>query len=69
MSEINAGHYLELLDRLHVLMCTLDEHCIKHPVSKHNKNIEAQLERALKQLWNAYQTVGSLDNSYEQESV
>lgn len=59
MKKINDGHYLELMDRLHVLMCTLDEHCVKHPVSKKNKEIKFKLEYALGQLWDAYQEVGN----------
>jgi hypothetical protein len=59
MKKINDGHYLELMDRLHVLMCTLDEHCVKHPVSKKNKDIKFKLEYALGQLWDAYQEVGN----------
>jgi hypothetical protein len=61
----NQGHYLELIDRLHVIMCNLDEHCIKHPVSEKNKEIKFKLEYALGQLWDAYQEVGKLD--YENE--
>jgi len=57
-NKINNGHYLELMDRLHVLMCNLDEHCVKHPVSKKNKDIKFMLEYALGQLWDAYQEVG-----------
>jgi len=57
----NQGHYLELIDRLHVIMCNLDEHCIKHPVSEKNKEIKFKLEYALGQLWDAYQEVGKLD--------
>jgi hypothetical protein len=59
MKKINDGHYIELMDRLHVLMCTLDEHCVKHPVSKKNKDIKFKLEYALGQLWDAYQEVGN----------
>jgi hypothetical protein len=59
MKKINDGHYLELMDRLHVLMCILDEHCVKHPVSKKNKDIKFKLEYALGQLWDAYQEVGN----------
>jgi len=58
-NKINDGHYLELMDRLHVLMCTLNEHCVKHPVSKKNKEIKFKLEYALGQLWDAYQEVGN----------
>ena len=57
----NQGHYLELIDRLHIIMCNLDEHCIKHPVSEKNKEIKFKLEYALGQLWDAYQEVGKLD--------
>jgi len=57
--KINDGHYLELLDRLHVIMCNVEEHCIKHPISKKNKDIRFQLEYALGQLWDAYQEVGN----------
>jgi hypothetical protein len=59
MKKINDGHYIELMDRLHILMCTLDEHCVKHPVSKKNKDIKFKLEYALGQLWDAYQEVGN----------
>lgn len=63
-SEINDGHYLELMDRLHVIMCTLDEHCIKHPLVKKEKEVKFALEYALGQLWDAYQEVGkkSIEN-------
>ena len=27
--EINDGHYLELMDRLHVVSCTIDDHLVK----------------------------------------
>jgi hypothetical protein len=56
--KINDGHYFELMDRLHVLMCTLDTHCVSHPVSKKNKDIKFKIEYALGQLWDAYQEVG-----------
>lgn len=59
MKKINDGHYLELMDRLHILMCTLDEHCVKHPVSKKNKKIKFNLKNALGQLWDVYQEVGN----------
>ena len=58
-NKINDGHYLELMDRLHVLMCNLEDHCVKHPVSKKNKEIKFKLEYALGQLWDAYQEVGN----------
>ncbi len=67
--KLNQGHYLELIDRLHVLMCTLDEHCIKHPVSKENKEVKFKLEYALGQLWDAYQEVGKLDYENSKQTI
>jgi hypothetical protein len=60
--NINQGHYLELMDRLHVVMCNVQEHCIDHPLTKKNKEIKFKLEYALGQLWDAYQEVGKLDH-------
>jgi hypothetical protein len=67
--KINDGHYLELLDRLHVIMCNIEEHCIKHPVSKKNKDIRFQLEYALGQLWDAYQQVGGLEDDKNKNTI
>ena len=67
--KINDGHYLELLDRLHVIMCNIEEHCIKHPVSKKNKDIRFQLEYALGQLWDAYQQVGGLEDDKNKNPI
>ena len=70
-NKINDGHYLELMDRLHVLMCTLDEHCIKHPLSKKNKDIRFKLEYALGQMWDAYQEIGyeSIKNEEKKNGI
>jgi hypothetical protein len=67
--KINDGHYLELLDRLHVIMCNVKEHCIKHPISKKNKDIRFQLEYALGQLWDAYQQVGDLEDDKNKNPI
>ncbi len=67
--KINDGHYLELLDRLHVIMCNIEGHCIKHPVSKKNKDIRFQLEYALGQLWDAYQQVGALEDDKNKNPI
>jgi hypothetical protein len=61
-SKINNGHYLELMDRLHVIMCTLEDHCIKHPLTKKEKSIKFTLESAMNELWDAYQEVGKKSN-------
>ena len=58
-TKINDGHYLELMDRLHVIMCTLNDHCIEHPLCETDSNLKFQLEYAVGQLWDAYQMVGN----------
>ena len=57
--EINDGHYLELMDRLHIVMSTLNEHCIEHPLCETDSKLKFQLEYAVGQLWDAYQMVGN----------
>jgi hypothetical protein len=57
--EINDGHYLELMDRLHVIICTLNDHCIDHPLVQSDKDIKFQIEYAAGQLWDVYQLVGN----------
>jgi hypothetical protein len=57
--EINDGHYLELMDRLHVIMCTLNDHCLEHPLSQTDEEIRFKIEYALGQLWDVYQLVGT----------
>ena len=36
-NKINDGHYLELMDRLHVQTCMIDDHLVSHPLTKKNK--------------------------------
>jgi hypothetical protein len=57
--EINDGHYLELMDRLHVIMCTLNDHCVEHPISQSDADIKFKIEYAIGQLFDAYQMIGN----------
>jgi hypothetical protein len=66
--KINEGHYLELMDRLHVVMCTLNDHCLEHPLTQKNEDIKFQIEYAIGQLWDAYQLVGNKDYDNEMEN-
>jgi hypothetical protein len=59
--EINDGHYLELMDRLHVVCCTINEHILNHPLTEVNPLIQSKIENALESLYDAYQDVGNLD--------
>jgi hypothetical protein len=65
---INKGHYLELMDRLHVAMSMIDEHILTHPLTQNNPDIEKSVSKAIHKLWNAYQLVGNKEDSYENEN-
>lgn len=64
-SNINAGHYLELMDRLHVIACNIDEHCLQHPLTESEPEIAIRIEEALSQILTAYQIVGTKEIDYE----
>jgi len=59
--KLNQGHYLELMDRLHVVMCTIDNHCIQHPLAKTERSIRNLLYSTIDNLYDAYQEVGKLE--------
>lgn len=59
--EINDGHYLEIMDRLHIVCSTIDVHILKHPLTEVNSKIQTKIEIALELLYDAYQDVGNLD--------
>ena len=65
---INKGHYLELMDRIHVLCCTLDNHILNHPLSENEPDIQTKLDAALELLLEVYQLVGNKEISYEEEN-
>jgi hypothetical protein len=63
---INSGHYLEMMDRLHVTMQNMESNLLDHPVAHHDTRIKSLLEKTLEILWDAYQISGQLD--YERNS-
>lgn len=63
---INSGHYLELMDRLHVINCTIDDHILNHPLTEHHKDIQDKIGNALELLFEAYQMVGNESYEYDE---
>ena len=57
--EINDGHYLELMDRIHVVSCTIDEHILNHPLCEINKDVQHKVDEALELMMEAYQLIGN----------
>jgi len=58
-NKINDGHYLELMDRLHVQTCMIDDHLVSHPLTKKIKKAKKLIDNAVMSLAEAYQIVGS----------
>lgn len=65
LTTINKGHYLELMDRLHVQCCNIENHILNHPLIEEHKDIERIVETALELLAEAYQRVGMLDEAFK----
>ena len=63
--KINPGHYLELMDRIHIVMMNVQDHLLEHPLTQKYKDVEKQIEDAQHNLWEAYQLIGQKD--YENE--
>jgi len=65
-NSINSGHYLELMDRLHVVNCTIDDHILNHPLTEYHKDIQDKIGNALELLFEAYQMVGHESYEYDE---
>jgi len=65
---INKGHYLELMDRIHIVMMNIQDHLIDHPLSENEKDIQKKIEKAQHNLWKVYQLVGNKEDEYENEN-
>lgn len=66
MQEVNKGHYLEMMDRLHVIMCTIHDHAIDHPISQKYNDVKSLLENAVDLIYEAYQITGNLEYQLDQ---
>ena len=55
--ELDDFHYHELMDRLSVIMDTLDHSVVQHPVSKIETEIKDEITEAHDHLFKAYQLV------------
>jgi hypothetical protein len=57
-NKINQGHFLELMDRLHVQSCMIENHLIGHPLTKKIKKVKKLIDDAGWALAEAYQIIG-----------
>lgn len=66
--KINEGHYLELMDRLHVQNCMVETHLLNHPLTKKIKKVKKLLTKSSSLLSEAYQIVGAKDYEINQKN-
>jgi hypothetical protein len=64
-NKINDGHYLELMDRIHIIMLNIQDHLIDHPLAENEMDVQKKIKKAQNNLWKAYQLVGNKEDSYE----
>jgi hypothetical protein len=66
---INSGHFLELMDRIHICSMNIQDHILDHPLVEQNPNSEVgiHLNNVMEHLFNAYQSVAKLENEYNVE--
>ncbi len=65
VEQINAGHFLELMDRLHVTICTIEDHMRTHIIAEYEPDVGMLIDQASKNLSEAYQLVGRADRKFE----
>jgi hypothetical protein len=58
-NKINDGHYLELMDRLHIVMSNIDDHILNHPLTEINEDVKSKIDESLTLLFEAYQMIGN----------
>ena len=63
--ELNEGHYMELMDRIHIIQCTIEEHLSDHPAM--TPEMRDELSTAQNHLGNVYQWAGSMYNYFDLE--
>lgn len=56
--ELDDFHYHEMMDRLSVIMESLDSSIMQHPIGKIEKEISDEVELAFNHLFKAYQIAG-----------
>ena len=57
-TNLTKEHYHEMLDRLHVVSCMINDHLLEHPVALQDKEIRKPVEQALDILAETYQIAG-----------
>ena len=58
--KLDDGYYHEMMDRLHVVLSTINDHITSHKVCDEHDDIKSKMNEAEDILAEAYQMVGKL---------
>ena len=53
-TTLTKEHYHEMVDRLHVVCCMINDHLLEHPVALQDEEIKKPIEEALDTLSQTY---------------
>lgn len=67
-NTINKGHYLELMDRTHIMMENINNHLLEHPLTQTDIILTTLYTDAIDCLWEAYQLIGNKEEENENEN-
>ena len=59
-TKINDGHYIELMDRLNMMCNIIEQNIQTHPLHDTDTRIQSLVDKAISELYDAYQIVGEL---------
>ena len=60
IDPVNHGHYIELIDRVHVMASNIEDHLINHRLTADVAELKDHFEKAQESLMNAYQLIGNI---------
>ncbi len=68
-TALDKYSYHEALDRTYLICNTAETFLGEHPVIKKHKNIKKKIDRAITELAEAYQMIGSLEQTFPDETA
>lgn len=67
-TPLNEGHFIEMMDRLHVAIDTINSHMLSHLVSESYEGIKLHINFAINHLYEAYQQTGAAIREFKDET-
>ena len=58
---LDEFHYHEIIDRLHIIINTVEDHLLSHPVCCESSDVKTLIEERQAKLIKAYQRVGKAE--------